>query len=90
MPTQLETLNQKRDQLNARIQTIKQRQQAQQRKDDTRRKIILGGLLLEYLADGTVDHALVTWDLDQRLRRERDRALFDLPPQHPHTEEAGG
>ena len=36
MPTPLETLTQKRDQLNARIQVLKNRQQAQKRKDDTR------------------------------------------------------
>ena len=55
--------------------------QAQQRKEDTRRKIFVGSMILDFLDKGT-------WpaDLDQfhtalnaYLERDRDRVLFDRP-----------
>lgn len=45
----------------------------------------MGALLQEYIDDGTVDHQLVTGDLDKSLRWDRDRALFGLPPKTTGT-----
>ena len=50
------------------------------RKDDTRRKILIGATLLARIDRHELDHAdLQAW-LDSHLTREDDRALFDLPP----------
>ena len=80
MPTQLESLTQKRDQLNARIQLLKNRQLAQRRKDETRRKLLIGAMVLDFVRQGTWTDDQLHAALDAYLHRARDRALFDLPP----------
>jgi hypothetical protein len=50
------------------------------RKDDTRRKILIGATVLARIDAHHLDHAeLHTW-LDAHLTRDDDRALFELPP----------
>jgi hypothetical protein len=53
------------------------------RKDDTRRKILLGGLVLEKLEAGDLDTRTFRRWLDKALDRDSDRALFDLAPRPP-------
>ncbi len=49
------------------------------RRDDTRRKILIGAIVLAKIEQGAFDKAvLVSW-LDQGLTRADDRVLFDLP-----------
>ena len=51
----------------------------QARRDDTRRKILLGALVLAKVDQGVLAAAdLQAW-LDAALTRPADRALFDLP-----------
>ena len=45
--SKLDTLKKKRDALNARINLIKNREQSKERKNDTRRKILIGNYYLE-------------------------------------------
>ena len=45
MEDRLENLKKKKEQLSARIQQIEAREKSKQRKQDTRRKILLGSLL---------------------------------------------
>ena len=63
-------------QAKARLQAIENRQSEAERKLDTRRKIILGGMLLD--AAGKDDrYAKVVNALLARLERDNDRKAFD-------------
>ncbi len=84
---QISTLQQRLQQLKLRQQRIDARKRAivatQERKADTRRKILMGTLVLEKIQQGEMDQTqLLAW-LDQTLTRPADRALFDLPSPQP-------
>jgi large subunit ribosomal protein L7/L12 len=49
------------------------------RKDDTRRKILAGAIVLARVAQGQIPEAEFRAWLDAALTRSDDRALFDLP-----------
>jgi hypothetical protein len=80
---QISTLQQKLSQLKLRQQRLDARKRAidslRERKAETRRKILLGGLILEKLRQGAMDRNLIQAWLAESLTREADRALFDLP-----------
>lgn len=65
-------------QLNARIASDKAKIREQDRKNDTRRKIIAGALALEH--KDVEFEATMRRLLDQYVIKPSDRALFDLPP----------
>ena len=50
------------------------------RKRDTRRKILLGAMVLDRVARGEMAETVVKADMDRFLERDQERALFDLPP----------
>ena len=75
----LDTLTAKRDQLNAQIQALRAREQAQKRKDDTRRKVLIGSVFLKMIKAGEMKQEQLDRILDKHLEKERDRALFGLP-----------
>ena len=57
----------------------------QQRRDDTRRKIIAGAVLLNHAATNPAFAAEVIVLLNLRVTDPRDRALFDfLTDRHPY------
>ncbi|MDP9065722.1 MAG: mobilization protein [Pseudomonadota bacterium] len=76
--------------LQERLKNLKLRQQRhdartraleaqRQRKADTRRKFVVGTVVLAKVQEGKIDHsALLQW-LDDALTRDDDRRLFDLP-----------
>jgi hypothetical protein len=80
---QISTLQVKLEQLKLRQQRIDARKRAiaghRERKADTRRKILLGGLMLEKMRRSDVEASRITAWLDQTLTRTDDRALFGLP-----------
>lgn len=59
------------------------------RADDTRRKILVGSILLKRVACGAVPQESLEKLVDTELVRDDDRALFGLPPRpktpEPHT-----
>lgn len=77
--SRLEELNAKRDQLNAQIQALKARELGQKRKDDTRKKVLIGGVVMKMLKNGDMSPAHLDQMLDKYLESNRDRALFLLP-----------
>ena len=77
--TKLDKLTQKREQLNAQIQALKSKEAAQKRKEDTKRKILIGGVVLKMLKTGEMPEDRLTQILDKHLDKDADRALFDLP-----------
>ena len=60
-----------RDRLKAQISQ-------QERKRDTRRKVLIGAAILAAIDEGTVKEKVIRSMLARYLTRESDRALFDL------------
>lgn len=91
----LEILQLKKAQLEEKIKREKAKHRAEQRKAETRRKIILGGLIQKSINDGTIklctqqrnQDGSIGWvflELDNYLKTtltEKDLALFkEIPP----------
>ena len=78
----IETLETKLQQLKVRQQRIAARRAAllssRARKDDTRRKILVGAVILAKVGQGDFDERQLKRWLDKALTRADDRALFGL------------
>ena len=74
-------------QAKARLQAIENRQSEAERKLDTRRKIIMGGLLLDAAAKDE-RYAKVVAALMARIDRDNDHKAFEgwTPPAFPNPE----
>jgi hypothetical protein len=74
----------KLEQLKARKQALEARQntrlKGEERRKDTRRKVLLGAMLLEQMQRDENVQRNLNAQLDAFLVREQDRALFGLPP----------
>lgn len=72
------------EQLKAQRQKMEARARAklngEERKKDTRRKVLAGAMTLEMMGESEDAKKRILARLDQFLRRNDDRALFDLPP----------
>ena len=79
MGKKLDELLKKREQLNAQIQKERNKLSSQQRKEDTRRKILLGALMMDLMKQGELDEKKIRKRLDGFLTKDIDRKLFDLP-----------
>ena len=81
--TQIEKAKRQYEQAKARLYATKARETKLQRKRDTRRKVILGGALIE-LSDRDQPARSMMRRLIGGLSREQDRKMFDpsetLPP----------
>ncbi len=79
----IETLEARLKQLKVRQQRIEARARSlasrRARKDDTRRKILIGGTVLAKIEQGVFDESVLRGWLDGALVRADDRALFGLP-----------
>ena len=53
---------------------------ARERKTETRRKILVGAMVLSHVDQKPESNAALLRDLDEFLERDRDRALFKLSP----------
>jgi hypothetical protein len=80
---QISTLQEKLNQLKLRQQHQDARKRAvealRERKAATRRKILVGGMVLAKVEQGSIDPQQFRAWLDEALTRADDRALFDLP-----------
>ena len=74
-PERIEQARRKAEQAKARLQALEARAGQEARKQDTRRKIILGGLLID-AAGSDQAFAAVLADLMQRIGRKQDREPF--------------
>jgi len=84
---QISTLQEKLQQLKLRQLRVDARKRAsealRERKAATRRKILVGGVVLAKLERGEIDREQFLGWLNQALTRTDERALFDLPPRVP-------
>ena len=72
-----ERLKQLKAQKQAVLAREKARQKAQDRKDDTRRKILLGSYLLKKMEDESEKEKILA-ELNEYLTEDRDKKLFNL------------
>ena len=81
---QISVLQERLVQLKVRQQRLDARKRAldaqRERKQDLRRQILVGTLVLSKLREGEFDPDLLRGWLNSSLTRSQDRALFDLPP----------
>ena len=75
---QLEKLKQLKAQKQAIEARERTKQKEQQRKDDTRRKILLGSYLIKKMQN-EANKGKILAELNEYLTENRDRQLFDLP-----------
>ena len=66
--------------LNARTQRVRSRLSARERKTDTRRKILVGAMMLKLSDQQPNIKEFMVKHLEEFLDHPRDRDLFDLPP----------
>jgi len=76
--SKMDALRTRRAQIDAELQLMEARAKLTARKDDTRRKILAGAVLLEEMRRKPQLDEWMRKLLNQRLVRPRDRALFGL------------
>lgn len=76
----LARLEEQRARINAEIQRVRAREQQQKRKEDTRRKVLVGAWILGKVESGEWPEQKLIEAMDSYLERDNDRALFGLPP----------
>lgn len=80
---QITTLEGRLKQLKAKQQRVEARRRSieakRTRKVDTRRKVLVGAIVLARIEQGRFPEAELHAWLDEALTRDDDRALFDLP-----------
>lgn len=75
---QLEKLKQLKAQKQAIEARERTKQKEQDRKDDTRRKILLGSYLIKKMESNEANKQKILADLNEYLTEDRDRNLFNL------------
>ena len=74
---QLEKLKKQKEILDARIQQAESKLKVKERKEDTRRKILIGALMIEKLKKEEKFDSMIK-ELDGFLTRNSDRKLFSM------------
>lgn len=74
----LAKLEQQREQIARDIKQARKDAQAERQQNETRRKILLGDLLMNMVKRGDLSDELVQQRLDQFLTRRSERQLFKL------------
>lgn len=78
-----DALKKLRDQRTKLLEAAKQKRAEErrlERQQNARRRDLLGGMALELMESGEWPKDRILSRLDQYLKRENDRALFDFPP----------
>ena len=73
---QLEKLEARKKRLEFELQNIRRLQRKENRKQDTRRKILMGSLLLKLIKENKLDRDFIYAELDRFLTKEIDRKIF--------------
>jgi len=76
LETRLKTLRSRQQRISARQRALEARRN---RKADTRRKVLVGAIVLAKVDAGEIGEKQFRQWLDQALARPEDRALFGLP-----------
>lgn len=78
MPSKTERLDREAERLAARLKSLNEERELEQKRDDLRRSEILGKLVLKALNDGSLTTAWLQDLLSRNRVRKAELALFDL------------
>jgi uncharacterized protein YicC (UPF0701 family) len=82
IPDRIDKLEERLKQLKAKQQRVEARKRTLEsrrtRRDDTRRKILVGAIVLAKVDQGVIDQAVLIGWLEGALTRKEDRSLFGL------------
>jgi large subunit ribosomal protein L7/L12 len=76
----LKKLQEQRDKLNKQILTLANRENAEKRKRENRKKVLVGAMMLDMVKKGEWQESELQRRMDAFLTRDAERALFDLQP----------
>lgn len=76
LETQLKQVKALKQQIEARKKTLASKKT---RAEETKKKILIGALIMEKMEEREITKMRILGDLDKFLTRNSDRALFDLP-----------
>ena len=76
--------------LNAELARARGRAAQEKRKRDTHRKILIGAMVLDQVQRGEWPEERLQAAMDRFLDKDRDRAVFDLPPRATSAAKTGG
>lgn len=76
--SKLDQLTKKRSELNAQIQAIKAKESQKKRKEETKKKILIGAVVMKMIKTGEMPQERLDHLLDKHLEKRADRALFVL------------
>ena len=82
----LQALKEKRAKIDAQIASLKSREKLKQRKDDTRRKVLIGASIMKEIEEGRFSEHQLDEIIERNLIRPNDRKLFNLDPKTKKTE----
>lgn len=85
----LKLLIEKREAVNARIRKEEGKLRANERKSDTRRKVLAGAAVLQWAKQDSEFSSRLMTELKSFLVRDDDRTLFGLPPLAKPKEHSG-
>lgn len=75
------------EKMKARIKAAESREAKKRRAEDTRRKILVGAIILEEMHSSEEGFNFYMKRLNRKLTRPQDRALFGLKPEPPKPKE---
>ena len=78
--TKLEKLTKQIEALQAKANAEKNREREKSRKEETRKKILIGAMVLDGMSKNQDYQSKMLKNLDKYLTAERDRKLFNLTP----------
>ena len=85
--TKLEKLTKQIEALQAKANSEKNREREKSRKEETRKKILIGAMVLDGMSKNQDYQSKMLKNLDKYLTAERDRKLFNLTPINKNNDE---
>ena len=85
--TKLEKLTKQIEVLQAKANAEKNREREKSRKEETRKKILIGAMVLDGMSKNQDYQSTMLKNLDKYLTAERDRNLFNLTPINKNNDE---
>ena len=85
--TKLEKITKQIEALQAKANAEKNREREKSRKEETRKKILIGAMVLDGMSKNQDYQSKMLKNLDKYLTAERDRKLFNLTPINNNDDE---
>ncbi|PLC56016.1 hypothetical protein [Photobacterium carnosum] len=86
--TKLEKITKQIEALQAKANAEKNREREKSRKEETRKKILIGAMVLDGMSKNQDYQSKMLKNIDKYLTAERDRKLFNLTPINENDAEA--